>query len=159
MAKYTGYVNLNTSSYSAWRSAVNGNEYDCDNNSDSSSWDLASEFWYNVGFAQGYPTRDGSGLDYGVWDDRIANAGDKFDLVTVKANIKQGDVIVFDHWLGSQTGHIGFANTDYTGSNTINILSQSNGANYVNIDTYDLTYFRGAFRLKAWHETDRKSVV
>ena len=152
MTKYTGYVSLDTSSYNAWKNEVLSNEYDCDNNHSSSSWDLASEFWYNVGFPQGYPVMNNR-LDYTIWDNRVENAGDKFDIITDKTEIKQGDIIVFNTWLGSETGHIGFATMDYTGNTNINILSQANGAIYTNIDYYSLTYFLGAFRYKAWHET------
>lgn len=152
MTKYTGYVNLDTSSYSEWKSDVLSNEYDCDNNHSSASWDLASEFWYNVGFPQGYPVMNNR-LDYTIWDNRVENAGDKFDLITSKTDILQGDIIVFNAWMGSEVGHIGFAETDYLGNTNINILSQANGAIYTSIDHYDLTYFLGAFRYKAWHET------
>ena len=153
-----GYVTLPVYSYDVWRNAVNGNGYDADNSFGDQCWDLTAEFWYNVGFPQGYPTLAGTHSAYGAWDDRVANAGDKFDLIYNKVDIKRGDVIVFNYFPGNAYGHIGFADEDYNGTNGIQILSQNNGGTpygqggtFTNINSYDLLHFRGAFRLKDWY--------
>lgn len=156
MANYSGYVTLPIDSYASWRSAVNNNGYDVDGyppDQPYQCWDLTAEFWWNAGFPQGYPTLAGTGSAYGAWDDRVQNAGDKFDLIYNVSDIKVGDVIVFDQYAGNPYGHIGFADEDYNGTNIISILSQNNGAYYTNIANYYLTHFRGAFRFKAWHTT------
>ena len=152
-----GYVTLPVYSYDVWRYTVNGNGFDADLSFGDQCWDLCAEFWYNVGFPQGYPLLAGTGYAYGAWDDRVANAGDKFDLIYSKYDIKRGDVIVFDFFPGNIYGHIGFADEDYNGSNNINILSQNNGGTpysgggtFTNVHNYDLMWFRGAFRLKDW---------
>lgn len=159
MAKYTGYVTLPTNSYASWKSATNGNGYDVDGAYGCQCWDLAAEFWWNVGFPQGYPTLAGTGSAYGAWTDRTQNAGDKFDLIYNVTDIKQGDVIVFNYYSGNPYGHIGFADEDYNGTNVINILSENNGGTpdpaggtYTNVNSYYLTNFLGAFRYKAWHQ-------
>lgn len=160
MAKYTGYVTIPHSTYDEWRNATNGNGYDVDGSYGCQCWDLAAEFWWNVGFPQGYPTLAGTGSAYGAWDDRVQNAGDKFDLIYNKEDIKRGDVIVFNYFNGNPYGHIGFADENYNGSNNLQILSENNGGTpdpaggaYANIHNYNLAYFRGAFRYKAWNET------
>ena len=160
MARYTGYVTLPTSTYDVWKNAVNNNGYDVDSSFGCQCWDLAAEFWWNIGFPQGYPTLAGTGSAYGAWDDRVANAGDKFDLIYNKADIKRGDVIVYDQFSGNPYGHIGFADEDYNGTDNIQILSENNGGTpdpaggaYTNVNNYSLLYFRGAFRYKAWHTT------
>lgn len=160
MAKYTGYVTIPHSTYDEWRNATNGNGYDVDESYGCQCWDLAAEFWWNVGFPQGYPTLASTGSAYGAWDDRVQNAGDKFDLIYDKEEIKRGDVIVFNYFTGNPYGHIGFADEDYNGSNSLQILSENNGGTpdpaggaYANIHNYNLAYFRGAFRYKEWEET------
>lgn len=158
MAKYTGYITLPTTSYSAWKTATNGNGFDVDSSYGCQCWDLAAEFWYNVGFSQGYPTLAGTGSAYGAWDDRVQNAGDKFDLIYNKTEIQVGDIIVYNYFIGNPYGHIGFADENYNGTDNINILSENNGGApdpeggaYTNVANYSLAYFRGAFRYKAWH--------
>lgn len=160
MAKFTGYVTLPTNSYANWKTAVNGNGYDVDTTYGCQCWDLASEFWWNVGFPQGYPTLAGTGSAYGAWTDRVQNAGTKFDLITDKTQIVVGDVIVFNYTVGNPYGHIGFADEDYNGTDTIQILSENNGGTpdpdggaWTNVANYNLSLFLGAFRYKAWHTT------
>lgn len=157
MAKYTGYVVIPHNTYLAWRTATNGNGYDVDNSYGCQCWDLAAEFWYNVGFPQGYPTTAGTHAAYGVWDDRVQNAGDEFDLILDKTQIKTGDIIVFNYFTGNPYGHIGFADEDYNGTDNLQILSENNGGTpdpaggaYTNINNYNLAYFRGAFRYHGW---------
>lgn len=159
MAIFTGYVTIPTTTYDVWKAVVNGNGYDVDSSYGCQCWDLASEFWYNVGFGTGYPTLAGTHSAYGAWDDRMTNAGTSFDLIYDKTQIKRGDIIVFNYFTGNPYGHIGFADQDYNGTDTINILSQNNGGtpdpsggSETNVNTYSLTHFRGAFRYKAWEE-------
>ena len=85
MAKYTGYVTLPTDSYSNWKAAVNGNGYDADGSFGCQCWDLASEFWWNVGFPTGYPTLTGVDV-YTMW----------YDLSKREANAIYNGVTYFD---------------------------------------------------------------
>ena len=154
-----GYVTLPVTSYDAWKAAVNGNGYNADGSYGDQCWDLVAEFWYSLGFPQGYPSTGGTGSAYGIWDARTLNAGNAFDLIYDKTQIKKGDVIVYDQFAANPYGHVGFADQDYQGNNNINILSQNNGGTpyaqggtFTNVANYTLAYFRGAFRLKAWEE-------
>lgn len=153
MTTFAGYVTIATSSYDTWRAATLGNQYDVDGYPTAQPyqcWDYTAEFWWNLGFPQGYPTLAGTHSAYGAWDDRVVNAGDKFDLIYFKNQIKRGDVIVYDQFPGNEFGHIGFADEDYNGTNNIQLLSQNNDHNYVTVHNYDLSHFRGAFRYIGW---------
>ena len=156
-----GYVTLPVTSYDAWKAAVNGNGYNANQDQfGDQCWDLTAEFWYNIGFPQGYPSTGGTGAAYGCWDARTLNAGNAFDLIYDKTDIKRGDVVVYNHFPGNDFGHIGFADEDYPGHDAINILSQNNGGtpysgggSYTNVNDYDLQYFLGAFRYKGWQHS------
>ena len=160
MAHYSGYVTITTSSYDAFKSAVNGNSYDADGVAGCQCVDLAKEINYNLGFSSPYWDTGGTGSAYGGWSvesARTFNAGTRYTLVYDKTQIKRGDMIVFNYFTGNPYGHVGFADEDYNGSNTIRILSQNNGGTpvpgggtTVNVANYSLSYFLGAFRLNSW---------
>ena len=156
-----GYITLNHDSYDAWKNAVNDRAFDFDGQFGCQCYDLLVEFWWNVGFPQGYPTNADTGSAYGIWTDRNNNVAydgtTYFDLITDKTLIKRGDIIIYNHFPGNAYGHAGFADEDYHNSNSINILSQNNGGtptvgggSATNVHDYDLTYFLGAFRYKGW---------
>lgn len=164
--QYNGYQTLPVDSYDNWKAAVNGNGYDADASFGDQCWDLCAEFWHNLGYPNGYPVTAGTGAAYGCWDGRVLNAGNQFDLIYDKTQIKRGDVIVYDQFPANPYGHIGFADQDYQGSDNINILSQNNGGtpyaqggSFTNVANYTLAYFRGAFRLKAWHQQPTPSTT
>lgn len=167
MAYYTGYVTIPHSTYDEWKNATNGNGYNYDFSYGCQCYDLAVEFWWNVGFPTGYPIITSSSA-YTMWENRLANSilnGQRmFDLITRIQDIKQGDVIVFNYNSSNPYGHVGFADVDYS-SWTPNplfpfefpILSQNNGGTpdpdggaYTNVHGYDLRLFLGAFRYKGW---------
>ena len=164
MAFYTGYVTLPTNTYLAWKSAVNGNGYDADGSYGCQCWDLCAEFWFNVGFPQGYPRTGENHYASECWNvSREINAGDKFDLIYDKTQLKQGDVIVWNGTSTFPTGHIGFADENYNGTNSIAVLGQNqgtggtpppishpNGGTTANVKTLSLDNFTGAFRYKEW---------
>ena len=171
MAKYTGYVTIPITSYDAWKNATNGNGYDADGSYGCQCWDFAAEFWWNVGFPQGYPLAGGTEYAYMVWDDRNSNISygsiTYFDLVYNASEIKKGDIIVFSPTGLNPAGHIGFADVNY-GDWTPDpnqpyefpVLSENNngtpdpaGGSYVNLHGYDIRLFRGAFRYIPWEET------
>lgn len=171
MAFYTGYVNLPTSTYAAWRAAVLGNGYDADLQNGDQCWDLAAEFWWNVGFPQGYPLTGSNHAAYECWivnrNNNISYGGTQyFDLINSLNQVKQGDVIVWDAHGAFTYGHIGFADEDYDGSGTILVLGQNqgtggtptpvsnpDGGTTANVKRLSTDYFLGAFRYKEWHTT------
>lgn len=165
--QHDGYILIPVNSYLAWKTSTNGNGYNVDGAYGDQCWDFVAEFWYNNGFPQGYPTLAGTGGARGMWYDRVQNAGTKFDLIYNLADVKQGDVLVYDQFPGNEWGHTGFADQDYDtwiadhpGEYEFPILSQNNqgipyppGGSFVNIKGYDTRLFLGAFRLKAWTPT------
>lgn len=169
MAFITGYVSLPTETYEAWKSAVLGNGYDADGYYGDQCWDLCAEFWNNLGFPRGYPITQagGDGVAWMCWTySRETNKGDKFDLIYNLADVKKGDVIVWDGTLSYPAGHIGFADEDYNGSGSIKVLGQNqgdggtptpqhnpNGGTTANVNTLGTGQFLGAFRYKGWNNT------
>lgn len=170
MAKYTGYVTLPVDSYANWKAATNGNGYDVDESYGCQCWDLAAEFWWNVGFPPGYPVITSSSA-YTMWDNRNQNVSYNgatyFDLVYNLEDVKQGDVMVFNQFSGNPYGHVGFADTDYSSWTPdpnhpyeFPILSENNGGTpdpaggaYTNVHGYDIRLFLGAFRYREWEPT------
>lgn len=162
MAHYNGYVTVPTSSYEAFRNAVNGNSYDVDGIAGCQCVDLAKLLNYNLGFSSPYYSTGGTGAAYGGWtvtSARTFNAGSAYTLIYDKTQIKKGDMVVIDKFTGNDYGHVGFADEDYSGNN-LRMCSQNNGGTpapgggtTVNVANYALTHFLGAFRLTAWQPT------
>ncbi len=170
MAYYTGYVAIPHSSYNEWKSETNGNGYNFDNTSGCQCYDLATEFWWNVGFPAGYPIITSSAA-YTMWNNRSANVSYNgvtyFDLITNINQLRRGDIIVFDQTEANPYGHVGFAVVDYdawtpdpSSPNEFPVLSQNNGGTpdpqggaYTNVHGYDIRLFLGAFRYREWHTT------
>lgn len=168
MAFYTGYIDLPTSTYDAWKSAVAGNGYDADGYYGDQCWDLCAEFWWNVGFPQGYPLTGPEHSAKECWsvnrNNNVSYGGTTyFDLIYNLSDVKRGDVIVWDGSIGYSTGHIGFADEDYNGRGSIAVLGQNqgsggtpppishpNGGTTANVKTLGTIGFLGAFRYKGW---------
>lgn len=140
-----------TSSYSAFKGAVNGRGYDIDNYYGWQCWDGAALLWQQFGLS----LLTGNGLAIGAWDlKRTYNKGTRFDLVTNVNSLKLGDVVVM------RPNHIGFFD-GYDGG-YMRILGQNqggkpgpNGGMAFNIVKINKSAFAGAFRLKAWHATPK----
>ena len=156
-----GYVTIAHGTYDEWRSAVIGNKYDVDgfpSVQPFQCWDLVAEFWNNIGFPQNYPLTGPNQSAYECWsvnrDNNISYDGNTyFDLIEDYHNIKRGDVVVFDSNVGAGTGHIGFADQDYTsGALLIDILGENETLldPSVQVVGYSLANFLGAFRYKGW---------
>lgn len=170
MAFYTGYVTLPTNTYLAWKNAVNGNGYDADGYYGCQCWDLCAEFWWNLGFPQGYPLTGTNHYASECWSqnryNNISYGGTQyFDLIENLSDVKQGDVIVWGGSSGYPTGHIGFADEDYDGSGYINVLGQNqgsggtpppishpNGGTTANVKRLGTANFLGAFRYREWND-------
>ena len=172
MAFYQGYVVLPTNTYLAWKNAVLGNGYDADYQASPSwgcqCWDLASEFWYNVGFPAGYPHTGPNHSAYECWTvSRIENCtydgSTKFVLINDINNVKQGDILVWNQHGDYTAGHIAFADENYDGSGTIAVLGQNQGSGgtppptpypaggtTANVKRLSTNYFLGAFRYTGW---------
>lgn len=165
MPKYTGYITVPHNSYYQWKINTLNNGFDVDGSYGCQCWDFASLFWYNVGFPTGYPLITASSA-YTMWNLREQNISYNgttyFDIIYNLADVKQGDIMVFNFTSYNQYGHVGFADQDYstwTGGFEFPILSENNGGTpdpaggaYVNIHGYDTRLFLGAFRFKGWEQ-------
>lgn len=118
-------------------------------------YDSCALLWFQYGLR----LQTGNGLAYGCWElMRDQNARTPFIKVEGKENIKRGDVIVFDRHGSWWTGHIGYADENYNGTNTIKCLGQNQGQGIgwgtpSNVINQDLTWFLGAFRNTRWDTT------
>ena len=166
MAIHYGYVTIPHATYDEWRNATNGEGYNFDYSYGCQCYDLAVEFWWNVGFPAGYPIISDSSA-YTMWNHRLQNISYDghiyFDLVINLADVKKGDMMVFAGTTANPYGHNGLADRDYAGWDTSDyefpILSQNNGGTPVaqggstmNVHGYDTRLFLGAFRYRAWHD-------
>lgn len=163
---YNGYVVLQTSSYLAWRTAVLGNGYNADGSYGCQCWDLCAEFWWNIGFPQGFPQTGPNHYASECWTvSRVQNAGDKFELISNLTEVKRGDVIVLNGTSSLPTGHIGFADENYDGSGYLAVLGQNQGTGGTpppiinpdggttsNVNRLGMENFLGAFRYKEWED-------
>lgn len=146
------WYQVNISSYGTFRSTVLGKGYDIDNAYGYQCYDGAGLLWQQLGRT----LQTGNGCAYGCWTlKRDANAGSQFELITNKADVKRGDVVVFS---GGQYGHIGFADENYNGSGVIRLLGQNQGGTPkgaaggagFNVINMSMAGFLGAFRFKNW---------
>lgn len=145
------YYSVPIDSYDAFRNTVNGNGYDCDNCYGFQCWDGACLLWMQLGRW----LQTGNGAAEGCWRlKRGENAGDDFELITDKNQIKRGDVLVFSC---GEFGHIGFADENYNGGSYIKLLGQNQSSDMrFNVINMSLATFMGAFRLKRWNNTPAK---
>lgn len=161
MAHFDGYTVVPIGSYNAFKNAVNGNSYDVDGIAGCQCVDLAKLLNWNIGFSSPYWDTGGTGYAWGGWtvtSARTFNAGSVYTLIYDKTQIKRGDMVVFDAWVGNEAGHVAFADEDYNGTNYINLLGQNQrgtpapgGGTTVNVNNVvSLQYFLGAFRFSAW---------
>ena len=171
MAFYNGYVLLPTNTYLAWETEVSGNGYDADGSHGDQCWDLTAEFWYNIGFPQGYPLTGPNHAAYECWSVNRFNNSEYngvtyFQLITTLEDIKKGDIVVYNGNNDNPSGHIGFAAENYDPSKNgyLAILGQNQGSGgtppavinpdggtTANIkDLYTATDFLGAFRYVGW---------
>lgn len=153
--------------YDQFRNATNGRAYDLDGyppEQPYQCWDSVDllyqqddvgQYLYtaaNVG-AQG----DGVKTCWTNTEARNRNGSGYFEIVNGVQNIKRGDIIVFDQYSGwyASTGHIGFADEDYNGTDYIQLLSQNfYGNHYVTVQrAYLGQAFLGIFRYLPWHTT------
>lgn len=152
--------NVNISSYQAFFNQMNGNGVDVDGYYGYQCWDACAVLWYKLGWT----LYTGSlGVAYECWtQSRNQNThAPTITQVTNKANIKKGDVIVFNAYSSGflDAGHIAYANEDYNGTNYIDIFGQNQGAGSnpttgkpFNVINVSLNGFLGGFRYDAWQQ-------
>lgn len=160
-----GYVTIGHDTYETWKANTLGQEYDVDGVYGCQCWDYAAEFWYNIGFPQGYPITQsgGNGQAWMCWTyskflNQTYNGVEYFDLIYNLGEVKKGDVIVLDGTVQNPAGHIAFADEDYQGAGTIWCIGQNqggtpspSGGTAVTRNQLGTDDFLGAFRYKAWY--------
>lgn len=140
------YYPVQITSYDVFRAQVIGKGFDIDGAYGNQCWDGCALLWQQLGRT----LQTGNGCAYGCWTlKRNENAGTNFQLITNKADVKRGDVVVFQ---GGQYGHIGFADENYLGGTYIKLLGQNQGAANGNFNVINMSMagFLGAFRFKGW---------
>lgn len=145
------YYPISIGSYDQFRAQVIGKGFNLDDAYGAQCWDGTALLWQQLGRT----LQTGNGCAYGCWTlKRDANAGSNFELITNKANVKRGDVVVFQ---GGQYGHIGFADENYQGGTYIKLLGQNQGGaaypgggSAFNVINMSMAGFLGAFRFKGW---------
>ena len=155
------------STYDEFRAATLGRAYDMDGYPSSQPyqcWDYV-DLLYQQSDVNQYLSTANTGNVKDCWlnaSARASNGSGSFIAVEGVTNIKRGDIIVFNTyggWYGS-TGHIGFADEDYNGTNTISLLSQNFGSGsnpttgkpFNIMNAYLGTAFLGVFRYDEWQE-------
>lgn len=139
------YYHVDISSYEKFRNEVIGKGYDIDGSYGFQCWDGACLLWEQIGRW----LYTGNGCASGCWTlKRNENAGQDFDLIYDKKDIRRGDVVVFSC---GQYGHIGYADEDYSGKEYIRLLGQNQSADMrFCVVNMSLGTFLGAFRYKQW---------
>lgn len=140
------YYPVQITSYDVFRAQVIGNGFDIDGAYGNQCWDGCALLWQQIGRT----LQTGNGCAYGCWTlKRTENAGSHFTLITNKADVKRGDVVVFQ---GGQYGHIGFADENYNGGAYIRLMGQNQGGANGNFNVINMSMagFIGAFRFKPW---------
>ena len=158
------------STYTEFKNAVNGRGFDMDGHYGYQCWDGVELLYQQPDIGQHLYTAFNfdTSLSSGVktcWlyaPARAINGSGHFSEVTNVQDIKQGDIIVLNQysgWYGS-TGHIGFADEDYNGTDYINILGQNQGAGdpqygspFNVMRSYLGAAFLGVFRYDGWAST------
>lgn len=164
---------ITTSSYDGFRTdaldrAAQGLGYDVDGWIGYQCWDLAAELWMNLPEFSGGTLWPKTGPNLAAMEcwtvSREENAGNSFDLIYNLSDVKRGDVVVLGPSPVSDVGHIAFADEDYNGTNTMNLLGQ----NQVNpsptvghiptVTSLSVSAFLGAFRYHEWEEPEEETV-
>lgn len=151
-------VLLDISTYDTFRAAVIGRGFDVDGSFGYQCWDLGAELWGNTGnYIYPYLQTGPRGWASEIWtSSRDINATPDFDLIYRLQDVKRGDMIILGGTTLFPTGHNAFADEDYNGTTTMNIMGQNQRdandttGHVTTVDSRDVSGFLGAFRYKRW---------
>lgn len=162
MAHYTGLVSVPISSYQVFRDAILGNGYDLDGLFGEQCVDLPKLLAGNAGRPSPYWKSQPDGYAYEGWTNQASreyNAGNLFDLIYNKGDVKRGDVVVLNNTTTNPYGHIAFADSDWSPAQLTAMLVGQNQVNpsatvghLTTLTLVDVSTFLGAFRFKAWEQ-------
>ena len=120
-------------------------------------WDYINLIWNHLGGRYyTYPPSDPSSTNHGVkWgvlnaEALAANQIQGLTYISDKTELKRGDIVVSTD---GTYGHAGYINEDYSGEHNYGFYTQNYaGRRSVDLDTYNLHDFGGAFRYNAWNQ-------
>lgn len=127
--------------------------YDMDHMYGKTCWDYGDYFWLNQ-VGRGLDT-GGTGQARGCWTVAAArkrNAGNDFDLITNKNDLREGDWIITN---GGKYGHVGIVTGIVKKGVAVKLQGQNQGTfrTKVTVINFGLGDFLGAFRFKKWTKT------
>lgn len=153
---------VDTSSPLAFRNSTIGKCIDTDGAYGSQCWDLANLFWQNYAGRSFNTCGTGAAkgtIQNGCWQ---RNAGNEFDMIWDKNQIKAGDWVIFG---GGQWGHVGMALGGNNGG-YVALLGTNQGGGWcagggssTNQVNMSLGNFIGAFRPKKYNITPKVAHV
>ena len=162
MAQYNDFVTLDISSYTAFKNAILGNGYNVDGLYGDQCVDIPKLLTWNAGRSYPYWLSLPDGYAYEGWtveSNRTHNAGNLFNLVYNKADVKTGDLVILNNTSSNPYGHIAFADSDWDSSTTEAYLVGQNQENpsstvghYTTRTLVNVTTFLGGFRFIAWQQ-------
>ena len=156
MAQYNGYVSVPHATYDQFRNATLGNGYNVDGYYGNQCWDFCALLWWQYGLTLYTGTR---GYAKECWtQSRSRNAVSPFIAIEGRENIKRGDCVVFNSSSPNGTGHIAFADEDWSQNRNgyLYFLGQNQGqgsANPSNIASIGTGLLLGIFRNTDWDNT------
>lgn len=154
-------TDVNIDTFDNFRNDTIGRGFDVDGQHGFQCWDYGATLWGLTGdYAYPYLSTGGIGYAYGIWSDRELNAIPDFTLITRKEDIKRGDMVILDkgRFSGDVSGHNAFADEDYNGTDTMQLLGQNQEnpspivGHVVTSNQMSISKFLGAFRFNKWEE-------
>lgn len=161
---HTNLNGVDFSTYDTFKRSVEGQGWDLDGYWGAQCWDGSNMIYQHVGMrlrTASYYGGDAYVYTCWTWEAcRNYNGSGYFSLVADKTQLKKGDVIIWSDQVATGfTGHTGYANEDYNGTNSISTLSQNwrnpsevRGSAF-SVDNISLNAFLGAFRYSGWNGT------
>lgn len=165
-------VQVDISTYDAFRGATMGNGYDIDGayGFQQRCWDYGALLWGNIGryghagvpYNYPYLSTGNTGYAYGIWYARTENASSNFDLIFNINDVRRGDLVILDQgrFAGDVSGHDAFADEAYDGSGYMWLVGQNQEnpnpttGHVVTRDRMSVAKFMGAFRFKQWEQPE-----
>lgn len=147
-----GYAYVPCLTYDVWRGYALTHGVNVDFAWGNQCYDICALLWYQYGLR----LQTGNGYAWGCWvymQDQ--NARPPFTKITNKYDIKRGDIVVFDKNASYYSGHIAFADEDYSGGSKIRCLGQNQGQGISsgtpsNVRPLNANEILGAFRNSNW---------
>ena len=147
--------------YDHWRNFCLTHGVNVDWSYGNQCWDVCCLLWIQYGLW----LYTGNGYAYGCYAiERNRNAKFPFSKVERKNDIKRGDCLVFAPSGLNYTGHICFADADYSGSDSLPCLGQNQGQGSgsgtpSNVRNLNLRSFLGGFRNHNWQTPEPTPIV